>query len=62
MVAQRIRAQFPGSVTLVALSGYGQAEHRKRADEAGFHKYLVKPVLDDQLADVLSRCRPTAPR
>ena len=57
-VAERIRAQLPRSVTLVALSGYDQDEHRKRANEAGFDRYLVKPVLDDQLADVLSRCRP----
>jgi CheY-like chemotaxis protein len=58
-VARHIRAQLPRSVTLVALSGYGQEEHRKRADEVGFDKYLVKPVLDDQLAAVLSTCRPT---
>lgn len=57
-VAQRIRATLPASVTLVALSGYGQEEHRKRADEVGFDRYLVKPVRDDQLAAVLSNCRP----
>jgi len=57
-VAQRIRATLPPSVTLVALSGYGQEEHRKRADEVGFNRYLVKPVRDEQLAAVLSNCRP----
>lgn len=59
-VAQRIRATLPASVTLVALSGYGQEEHRKRANEVGFDRYLVKPVRDEQLAAVLSSCRPRA--
>ena len=57
-VAQRIRATLPASITLVALSGFGQEEHRQRADEVGFDKYLVKPVRDNQLAAVLSHCRP----
>jgi len=57
-VAQRIRATLPPSVTLVALSGYGQEEHRQRANEVGFNRYLVKPVRDEQLAAVLSNCRP----
>jgi two-component system CheB/CheR fusion protein len=57
-VARRIRTLLPASVTLVALSGYGQEEHRRRADEVGFNGYLVKPVRDDQLAAVLSHCRP----
>jgi len=56
-VARRIRATLPASVTLVALSGYGQEEHRQRANEVGFNRYLVKPVRDDQLAAVLSNCR-----
>ncbi len=29
---------------LVALSGYGQQEHRRRASEAGFNHHFVKPV------------------
>jgi len=57
-VARQIRAQLPGSVRLVAVSGYSQEEHMKRANEVGFDSYLVKPILDDQLAAVLSRCRP----
>lgn len=59
-VARRIRTILPPSVTLVALSGYGQEEHRQRANEVGFNGYLVKPVRDEQLAAVLSRCRPHA--
>jgi two-component system CheB/CheR fusion protein len=56
-VARRIRATLPPSVTLVALSGYGQEEHRRLASEVGFNRYLVKPVHDEQLAAVLSNCR-----
>jgi CheY-like chemotaxis protein len=29
---------------IVAVSGYGQEEDRRRAREAGFHHHLVKPV------------------
>jgi signal transduction histidine kinase len=44
-VARRIRA-LPGTenVRLVALTGYGQAEDRQRAQAAGFDDHLVKPV------------------
>jgi CheY-like chemotaxis protein len=42
---ERIRAQPWGrDLTLVALSGWGQAEHQARARTAGFDHYLVKPV------------------
>jgi PAS domain S-box-containing protein len=35
-------------VTLVAMTGYGQDEDRKRSQEAGFNAHLVKPVnLED---------------
>jgi signal transduction histidine kinase/ActR/RegA family two-component response regulator len=36
--------------TLVALTGYGQAEDRERARQAGFDHFLVKPV---KITDVL---------
>lgn len=38
---------------LVALSGYGQANDRLRAEEAGFDRYLVKPVDPDDLRSIL---------
>ncbi|HWQ88905.1 MAG TPA: PAS domain S-box protein [Desulfitobacteriaceae bacterium] len=41
---------------LIALSGYAQQEDRQRAKEAGFKKYLVKPVnletLEQTLAEI----------
>jgi DNA-binding response OmpR family regulator len=39
------------STRLIALSGYGQSQYPRRAREAGFERYLVKPVdLDELLA------------
>jgi predicted ATPase/signal transduction histidine kinase/CheY-like chemotaxis protein len=44
-LSKRIRA-MPGfkNIRLVALSGYGQAEDRRRTQAAGFNDHLVKPV------------------
>ena len=43
--ARRIRRESGGRrVKLVALTGWGQAEDRRRAREAGFDAHLVKPV------------------
>ena len=43
--ARRIRSESgERSVKLVALTGWGQAEDRRRAREAGFDEHLVKPV------------------
>jgi DNA-binding NarL/FixJ family response regulator len=35
---------------LIALSGYGHAEARRQAQEAGFDGYLVKPASSDEVA------------
>jgi signal transduction histidine kinase len=57
-VARRLRADPRGrSVTLIALTGYGQNETRARALEAGFDAFLVKPLVSDELERIL-----TAPR
>jgi DNA-binding response OmpR family regulator len=42
------------SITLVALTGWGQEEHKQRAREAGFDHHLTKPVDLDRLAAVIS--------
>jgi signal transduction histidine kinase len=44
-VAKRIRqrAEFD-DVTLIALTGWGQEEDRRRAQDAGFNHHLVKPA------------------
>jgi signal transduction histidine kinase/ActR/RegA family two-component response regulator len=40
---------------LVAVTGYGQPEDRRRAFEAGFDAHLVKPVRAEDLVSVLGR-------
>lgn len=53
-VARRIRA-LPGRhpVYLIALTGYGQPDDRRRSREAGFDAHLVKPVNMDDLLRAL---------
>ncbi|MFN7131206.1 MAG: ATP-binding protein, partial [Myxococcales bacterium] len=52
-VAQRLRATFGKGVRLVALTGYGQDEDRRRSREAGFEQHLVKPIDFNALARLL---------
>ena len=53
-VARRIR-QLPGleGVTLIAITGWGQAEDRQRSADSGFDHHLVKPVGVELLTDLL---------
>jgi PAS domain S-box-containing protein len=54
-VARGIRSAPGGdSIRLVALTGYGQPEDRRRALEAGFDAHLVKPVEPDDLLRLLT--------
>jgi PAS domain S-box-containing protein len=44
-VARRLRAQAAGSPPLlIALTGYGREDDRRKSREAGFHHHLVKPI------------------
>ena len=43
-VANDLRARYGESVTLIALTGWGQEGDRRRALEAGFDRHLTKPV------------------
>ena len=53
-VARQIRTLLGNEIHLVALTGYGQADDKRRALEAGFDRHLVKPVDPRTLAEVLS--------
>src|SRR5262249_21250061 len=54
--ARRLHQQ-PGmeKVVLVALTGWGQDEDRRRTREAGFDLHLVKPVDPDHLLQLLEQ-------
>jgi CheY-like chemotaxis protein len=52
-VGRRIRSDLGLSATLIALTGYGQAEDRRRSEDAGFDAHLVKPVTPEQIRDAL---------
>jgi CheY-like chemotaxis protein len=53
-VARRIRAVLKDRPRLVALSGYGQPEDKRRAFAAGFDDHLVKPADPERLAAILA--------
>jgi two-component system, sensor histidine kinase len=56
-VARKIREHLgKGVITLIALTGYGQAHDRRRATEAGFDAYLVKPVDRAALCRAIEMC------
>jgi AmiR/NasT family two-component response regulator len=42
------------SITLIALTGYGQRQYRAKAEMAGFHGYLVKPVDAGELEKLIA--------
>ena len=44
------------STLLVALTGMGQPENREHAEEAGFKRYLLKPLDTDDLGDLMAQC------
>ena len=54
-VARHLRDLLGGRVVLVALTGWGQDEDRRRSRDAGFDHHLTKPpdpdVLDQLIAD-----------
>ena len=52
--AEQIRRQSKGpDLTLIALTGWGQEEDRRRAREAGFTHHLTKPVMFEELLGLL---------
>ncbi|RZJ20407.1 MAG: response regulator [Haliea sp.] len=60
-VARAIRSGHPGNpVVIVALTGWGQDEDRRRSQEAGFDHHLVKPAELDALQELLSSIEKSA--
>lgn len=58
-VCRRLRGQ-PAleRLPVVAMTGYGNAEYRERADQAGFADYLLKPITPEALRALLERYGP----
>ena len=54
-VARRMRGESWGKdVLLVALTGWGQDQHRRRSSAAGFDRHMTKPADPEALRAVLS--------
>lgn len=53
--ARRMRADSAtANAVLIALTGWGEAEDRRRSREAGFDYHLVKPVRIEDLEKILA--------
>ncbi len=54
-IAKRLRARVGDAVTLIAVTGWGQEDDRRRSREAGFDAHLVKPIDPEALQEELTR-------
>ena len=53
-VARRLRQQLPpGTLRLVAMTGFGQSSDRDQALAAGFDSHLIKPARTEQIQRAL---------
>ena len=52
-IARHVRAQQGEDVLLVAITGWGQEEDRRRAREAGFDHHFTKPADFDRLLELI---------
>jgi CheY-like chemotaxis protein len=58
-VARRLRQEPEGrEVVLIALTGWGQEDDRRRTKEAGFNHHLVKPIDLSVLQELLASVPP----
>jgi DNA-binding response OmpR family regulator len=61
-IARRIRKELWGqAVRLVALTGWGQEEDRRRSREAGFDEHVIKPIDPAALLTLLRSARAETP-
>ena len=55
-VAKRLRSHDSDhTFTLIALTGYGQVEDKVKSERAGFDHYVVKPVAQSVLEELIRR-------
>jgi DNA-binding response OmpR family regulator len=57
-VAKRIRSVRGDAVLIIAITGWGQEDDRRRAREAGFDHHFTKPVDFEMLLDLIDRESP----
>jgi signal transduction histidine kinase/ActR/RegA family two-component response regulator len=61
-VASRVRQSLGPGVVLVAVSGFGQPEDKRRALEAGFDEHITKPADVTDIENLLARLPPRLAR
>jgi CheY-like chemotaxis protein len=44
---------------LIALTGYGQQDDRRRSQEAGFDRHWIKPLTGEMLSELLASLEPS---
>lgn len=60
MAARHVRQEMWGArIILVALTGWGADEDRRKTQDAGFDRYLVKPVDPNALVQLLAELQHT---
>jgi two-component system CheB/CheR fusion protein len=52
-VARQLRSEFGDAIRLIAVTGYGMEEDRRKAEEAGFDVHLLKPASSGFLESLL---------
>jgi DNA-binding response OmpR family regulator len=57
-VARSIRSTRGDAVLIIAITGWGQEDDRRRAREAGFDHHFTKPVDFEVLLDLIDRESP----
>jgi CheY-like chemotaxis protein len=53
--ARVLRDRHGKDVTIAAMTGFGQAEDRRKSKEAGFDHHLVKPIDPPLLRQILAK-------
>ena len=56
-VARRLRRILRADVRLVAVTGYGADDDRRRSREAGFDEHAVKPVMPESIIEIITRAQ-----
>ena len=58
-VCRRVRQEPWGKdIVIIALTGWGQEDDRRKSEEAGFNGHLIKPVDYDKLLELLDTSQP----